>query len=141
LPAGPVVNDLVPCHGQGVIWVNIVEVPEAEQDVVDRLLGIFGVEARDKQCQALVGRPPGPLFDRHQVEVIAQFAAIADHLELHRQEVAEPGDLQAVDFLRRFEEVLGPGFVGVQELHLGGGKDAVEGSSGALGDRERSYGA
>jgi hypothetical protein len=102
------------------IWVT-----QAEQDVVDRLLGIFGFEARDEQCQTLVDSPPAPLFDRHQVAVIAQFAAIADHLELYGQEIAEHGDLQAVDFLRRFEEVLGTGFVGVQELHLGGGKDAV----------------
>jgi hypothetical protein len=87
LPSGPVVNDLVPRHEQGVIGVNVVEVAEAEQDVVDRLLGILGFEARDEQRQTLVGRPPGPLFDRHQVEVIAQFAAIADHLELPGQEV------------------------------------------------------
>jgi hypothetical protein len=140
LPSGPVVNDLVPRHGQGVIGINVVEVTEAEQDVVDRLLGILGFEARDEQRQTLVGRPPGPLFDRHQVEVIAQFAAIPDHLELHGQKVAEPGDLQAVDFLRRFKEVLGAAFVGVQELHLGGGEDAVKGSRGALGDGKRAYG-
>jgi hypothetical protein len=107
--------------------------------VVDRLLGIFGAEARDEQCQTLVGGPPSPLFDRHQVEVIAQLAAIADDLELHGQQVTEPGDLQTVDFLGRFEEVLGPSFVGVQELHLSGGEDAVEGSCGALGDSERAH--
>jgi hypothetical protein len=71
LPPGPVVNDLVPRHGQGIIAINVVEVTEPEQDVVDRLLGILGFEARDEQCQALVGSPTGPLFDRHQVEVIA----------------------------------------------------------------------
>lgn len=71
--------------------------------MVNRLLGIFGVEARDEQGQTLISSPPGPPFDGHQVEVIAQFAAIADHLELHGQKVAEPGDPQAVDFLGRFE--------------------------------------
>jgi hypothetical protein len=140
LPSGPVVNDLLPRHGQGVIGINVVEVTEAEQDVVDRLLGILGFEAGDEQRQTLVGRPPGPLFDRHQVEVIAQSAAIPDHRERHGQKVAEPGDLQAVDFLRRFKEVLGAAFVGVQELHLGGGEDAVKGSRRAIGDGKRAYG-
>jgi hypothetical protein len=108
--------------------------------VVDRLLGILGLEACDEQGQTLVGGPPGPLFDRHQVEVVAQLAAVADHLELHGHEVAEPGYLQAVDFLGRFEQVLGPGLVGVQELHLGGGEDAVKGSRRTLGDGERAGG-
>ena len=35
--------------------------------------------------RALVGGTPGPLLDRHQVEVVAQYAAVADHLELHGQ--------------------------------------------------------
>lgn len=138
LPPGPVVNDLVARHGQGVIGVNVVEATQAEQDVVDCLLGVFGLEACDEQCQSLVGGATGPLFDRHQVEVIAQLAEIADRLELHGHEVAEPGDVQAVDFLGRFEEVLGPGFVGVQKLHLGGGEDSVEGSRRTLGDGERA---
>jgi hypothetical protein len=58
--------------------------------VVDRLLWVFRLESRDEQCQALVGG---------------------------RHEVAEPGDAQAVDFFRRFAQLLGPGFVVVQELH------------------------
>ena len=36
--------------------------------------------------------------------------------------------------------MLGTGFVGVQELHLGGGKDAIKGSRRALGDGERACG-
>ena len=36
--------------------------------------------------------------------------------------------------------MLGAAFVGVQELHLGGGEDAVKGPRGALGDGERACG-
>jgi hypothetical protein len=103
LPPGPVANDLVTWRRQRVIGINVVEVTEAEQDVVDRLLRVRGLEARDEQCQALIGGPPGSLFDCHQVEVVAQLAAIADHLEFHGHEVAEPGDAQPVDFPRGFE--------------------------------------
>ena len=140
MPSGPVVDDLVPWHGQGVIGINVVEVTKTEQNVVDGLLRVFRLEACDEQCQALVGGAASPLFDRHQVEVIAEFAAIADHLQLHGHEVAEPGYTQPVDLLGRFEDVLRPGFVGVQELHLGGGEDAVKGSRRALGDGERADG-
>jgi len=126
LAPGPVVNDLVTWHRQRLIGVNVVEVAKAEQDVVDRLLRVFGLEARDKQCQALVGSSPRPLLDRHQVEVIAQLTAITDHLKLHGHKVAESGDVQPVDFSGGFKQVLGPGLVGVQELHLGSGEDAVK---------------
>jgi hypothetical protein len=102
LPPGPVVDNLVSWDRQGVVRVNVVEVAKAEQDVIDGLLRVFGLEACDEQCQTLVGGPPGPLFDSHQIKVIAQFAAITDHLELHRHKVAEPSDLQAVDFYGRF---------------------------------------
>jgi hypothetical protein len=61
LPPGPVVDDLGARHGQRVVRIDVVEVTEAEQDMVDRLLGILGLEALDEQRQALVGRPPGSL--------------------------------------------------------------------------------
>jgi hypothetical protein len=103
LPAGPIVDDLVTWHRQRVIGINVIEVTKTEQDVIDRLLGVLGLEARDEQCQTLIGGPPRSLFDCHQVEVVAQLAAIADHLELHGHEVAEPGDVQPADFARGFE--------------------------------------
>jgi uncharacterized protein len=46
--------------------------------VVDLLLGVFGLEARDEQCQAFIGGPPGSLLDGAQVEVVAEFTAVAD---------------------------------------------------------------
>jgi len=76
-------------------------VTEAEQDVVDRLLGVLGLETLDEQRQALVGRTPGSLLDNHQVEVVTQLAAVADDLELHRQQVAELRNTQAIDLLGR----------------------------------------
>jgi hypothetical protein len=138
LPAGPVVNDLGARDGQCVVGIDVVKVTESEQDVVDRLLGVLGLETLDEQRQALVGRAPGSLFDNHQVEVVAQLAAVADDLELHGHQVAELRNTQAIDLLGRFKKVLRAALVRVQELHLGGREDAVEGPRHALGDGERA---
>jgi hypothetical protein len=79
LPPRPVVDDVGSRDGQGIVGVNVVKVAEAEQDVVDRLLGVLGLEAGHEQCQALIGRPSSPLLDRHQVKVVAEFAAVTDY--------------------------------------------------------------
>jgi hypothetical protein len=74
LPPGPVVDDLGSRDGQCIVGVHVVKVAETEQDVIDRLLGVLGLETGHEQRQALIGRPPGPLLDRHQIEVVAEFA-------------------------------------------------------------------
>jgi len=138
LPACPVVDDLGARNRQRVVGVDIVEVAEAEQDVVDRLLGVLGLEARDEQREALVDGPAGSLLDGHQVEIVAELAAVADYLELHGHQVAELRDAQPVDFRRRFKQVLRAVLVRVQELDPSGGEDAVEPSWRAIGDGERA---
>jgi hypothetical protein len=138
LPACPVVDDLGARDRQRVVGVDVVEVAEAEQDVIDRLLGVLGLEARDEQREAFVGGPPGSLLDGHQVEVVAELAAVADYLELHGHQVAELRDAKPVDFPGRLKQVLRAALVRVQELDLGGGEDAVECSWCALGDGERA---
>jgi hypothetical protein len=42
LPTGPVVNDLGTRERQCVVGIDVVEVAEAEQDVVDGLLRVLG---------------------------------------------------------------------------------------------------
>ena len=49
LSAGPVVDDLGSGDGQGIVGIDVVEVAEAQQDVVDRLLRVLRLEALDKQ--------------------------------------------------------------------------------------------
>ena len=49
--ARPVVNDLLTRYREGVVSV---EVAEAEQDVVDRLVGIFRLEAFEKESYAFI---------------------------------------------------------------------------------------
>jgi hypothetical protein len=49
LSARPVVNDLLARSGEGFVGVDVVEVAEAEQDVVDGLIGVFRLEAFDEQ--------------------------------------------------------------------------------------------
>jgi hypothetical protein len=93
---------------------------------------------RDEQRQAFLGGPPGSLLDGHQVEVVAELAAVADHLKLHGHQVAELRDAQPVDFPGRLKKVLRAALVRVQELDPGSGEDAVEGSRRALGDGERA---
>jgi hypothetical protein len=104
--------------------------------VIDRLLRVFGLETLDEQRQALVRRAPGSLFDDHQIEVVAQLAAVVDDLELHGHQVAELRNTQTVDLLGRLKQVLRAPLVGVQELHLGGREDTIERSGPALGDGE-----
>jgi hypothetical protein len=48
LPAGPVVDDLGSRDRERVVGIHVVEVAEAEQNVVDRLLGILGPESLDE---------------------------------------------------------------------------------------------
>jgi len=49
LAARPVVNDLLARRGKGFVGVNVVEVAEAQQDVVNGLIGVFRLEAFDKK--------------------------------------------------------------------------------------------
>ena len=49
LSARPVVNDLLARDGEGVVGVDVVEVAKPEQDVVDRLVGIFRLEAFEEE--------------------------------------------------------------------------------------------
>jgi hypothetical protein len=49
LSASPVVNDLLAGDGERVVGVDVVEVAEAEQDMVDRPVGIFRLEAFEKE--------------------------------------------------------------------------------------------
>jgi len=118
LPACPVVNDLGARDRQCVVGIDIVEVSEAEQDVVDGLLRVLRLETLDEQCQALVDRTPGSLLDNHQVEVVAELAAVAEYLQFHGHQVAELRNAQAIDLLGWLEKVLGAALVRVQELHL-----------------------
>jgi hypothetical protein len=138
LPAGPVVNDLGARYGQRVVGIDIVEVPEPEQDVVDGVLRVLGLEALDEQRQAFVGCAPGSLLDNHQVEVVAELAAVADYLEFHGHQVAELRNAQAIDILRLLKQMLGTALIRVQELHLRGGEDAVEGPGRTLGDGKQA---
>jgi hypothetical protein len=50
LAVRPVVNDLLARSGEGLVGVDVVEVAEAEQYVVDGVIGVFRPEAFDKQC-------------------------------------------------------------------------------------------
>jgi len=45
-------------------------------------------------------------LDRHQVEVVAELAAVAGYLQLHRDQVAEPRDAQAICLLGLLEQAL-----------------------------------
>jgi hypothetical protein len=65
LPSCPVVNDLGALDRQCVVGIDIVEVSEAEQDVVDGLLRVLRLEALDEQRQALVDHTPSSLLDNH----------------------------------------------------------------------------
>ena len=118
-------NDLGARDRQCVVGIDIVEVSEAEQNMVDGLLRVLGLETLDEQCQALVDRTPGSLLDNHQVEVVAELAEVSDHLKLHGHQVAELRNAQAIDLFRWLEKVLGVAFIRVQELHLGSGENAV----------------
>ena len=44
LPAGPVIHDLLAGNGKRIVWVDIVEVSEAQHDVIKRLIGELGLE-------------------------------------------------------------------------------------------------
>jgi hypothetical protein len=105
LPACPVVDDLGARDRQGVVRVDVVEVAEAEQNVVDRLLGVLGLEARDEQRQAFVGGPPGSLLDGHQVEIVAEQARpaeVPDRIaELLLKHLDDRARVIEVDALRR----------------------------------------
>lgn len=120
LPAGPVIHDLLAGNGKRIVWVDIVEVSEAQHDVVKRLIGEPGLETLKEQRQPLVGCAVGALLDRHQVEVVAQLTAIVDDLEFHRHEVADLRDLKSVELLGWLEQSLWVHLVRVQELHPGG---------------------
>jgi hypothetical protein len=49
LAARPVVNDLLARSGAGFVGVDVVEVAEAQQDVVDGLVGVCRLGAFDKK--------------------------------------------------------------------------------------------
>jgi len=51
LSARPVVNDLLTLDREGVVRVDVVEVAEAEQDVVDRLVGYSGWKRSRKRAR------------------------------------------------------------------------------------------
>ncbi|HYN16826.1 MAG TPA: hypothetical protein VEY96_01915, partial [Actinomycetes bacterium] len=62
-------------------------------------------------------------FDRQQVEVVAQLAPVANHLELHRQEVPDARHHHPGDATKRFEH---PDRRGLEELQPGGAEEDVQ---------------
>lgn len=136
LSARPVVNDSLARNWQGFVGVDVVEVSETKQDVVDCLVGVFWLEAFNKQCQAFIDRATCLLLDGHEVEIVAELAAIAYYFELHRYEVANLSNAKPIDLRGDFEQPLRSQLVRMQELHSRGGEHPVKRAWRAFGDRK-----
>ena len=137
----PVAGDGVAIDGEEGVVCDVVEVAEAEKDRGDRAVGVRRLIAGEKEGEAFLDAAARLLLDRHHVEVVAQLRATGDRVELHCEQVAEPGDGKAGDEYRGLEPTLGPIATDLKKLQPGGAKEAVERAGRVLGDGERPLGA
>jgi hypothetical protein len=91
--ARSVVNDLLTRSREGVVRVDVVEVAEAEQDVVDRLVGIFRLETFEKESYA---------FIKHAARQLGRDSALVGACRVRRLPEADRHDTDAA--LQAFDE-------------------------------------
>ena len=90
----------------------VVKVPECEQDVMEAR-GVARLVAVGVQLEALFEGAMSLLLDAHQVEEVAQLAAVTDDLDLRREQVAESRDQDARMLGERLEASLWVSLIGV----------------------------